>query len=93
MLEQDLIEADFDDLSDAEIMVMLLIPDGMFVSRTRLQYLAFLYRSLYENKSDGPKAQRGLVAPHERVSDAYQNRRDKQDRDQIKDRDDDRIII
>lgn len=56
MLEQDLIEADFDDLSDAEIMVMLLIPDGMVVSRTRLQYLAFLYRALYENKRDGPKA-------------------------------------
>lgn len=50
MLEEDLIEADFDDLSDAEILVMLLIPDGMVVSRTRLQYLAFLYRTLYENK-------------------------------------------
>lgn len=50
MLEQDLIEADFDDLSDTEILVMLLIPDGMAVSRTRLQQLAFLYRTLYENK-------------------------------------------
>ena len=54
MLEQDLIEADFDDLSDAEILVMLLIPDGVIVSRTRLQYLAFLYRVLYEKR--GPKA-------------------------------------
>lgn len=50
MLEQDLIEADFDDLSDAEILVLLLIPDGVVVSRTRLQQLAFLYRALYENK-------------------------------------------
>lgn len=56
MLEEDLIEADFDDLSDAEILVMLLIPDGIIVSRTRLQYLAFLYRSLYESKKRGPKA-------------------------------------
>lgn len=56
MLEQDLIEADFDDLSDDEILVLLLIPDGVVVSRTRLQYLAFLYRALYENKRDGPKA-------------------------------------
>lgn len=53
MLEEDLIEADFDDLSDAEILVLLLIPDGMVVSRTRLQYLAFLYRALYENKRMG----------------------------------------
>lgn len=50
MLEEDLIEADFDNLSDAEILVMLLIPDGMVVSRTRLQCLAFLYRSLYGKK-------------------------------------------
>lgn len=56
MLEEDLIEADFDDLSDAEILVMLLIPDGMVISRTRLQYLAFLYRALYEKKKRGPKA-------------------------------------
>lgn len=47
MLEEDLIEADFDDLSDAEILVMLLIPDDMVVSRARLQYLSFLYRALY----------------------------------------------
>lgn len=68
MLEEDLIEADFDDLSDAEILVMLLIPDGMVVSRTRLQYLAFLYRALYEKKKR-PEGLRGLIASHDRVSD------------------------
>lgn len=70
MLEQDLIEADFDDLSDAEILVMLLIPDGMVVSRTRLQYLAFLYRALYEKKR--PEGLRGLVASHDRITDTDQ---------------------
>lgn len=65
MLEKDLIDMDFDDLSDAEILVMLLIPDGMVVSRTRLQYLAFLYRALYGKKR--PEGLRGLVAPHDRI--------------------------
>lgn len=70
MLEEDLIEADFDDLSDAEILVMLLIPDGKVVSRTRLQCLAFLYRALYEKKR--PEGLRGLVASHDRITDTDQ---------------------
>lgn len=84
MLEEDLIEADFDDLSDAEILVMLLIPDGMVVSRTRLQYLAFLYRALYEKKR--PEGLRGLVASHDRVSYTDQDGGNKQYRDEVKDR-------
>lgn len=84
MLEEDLIEADFDDLSDAEILVLLLIPDGVVVSRTRLQYLAFLYRAMYEKKR--PEGLRGLVASHDRVSNADQDGGNKQYRDKVKDR-------
>lgn len=79
MLEEDLIEADFDDLSDAEILVMLLIPDGMVVSRTRLQYLAFLYRALYEKKR--PEGLRGLVASGDAVTNADDQRGNEQYRD------------
>lgn len=81
MLEQDLIEADFDDLSDAEILVMLLIPDGVIISRTRLQYLAFLYRALYESKKKRPEGLRGLVASGDAVTNADDQRGNEQYRD------------
>ena len=49
--EEELIDADYDGLSDSDILVLLLISDGERVSKTRLQKLAFLYRELYEKKT------------------------------------------
>lgn len=48
--ERELIEVDFDGLSDSEIMVLLLMDDDGAISMSRLQRLALLYRELYEVK-------------------------------------------
>lgn len=46
--EKELIETDFDGLSDAEILVMLLMDEERPVSRSRLQRTAYMYDRLYE---------------------------------------------
>lgn len=48
MKESELIELDFDGLSDTDIAVLLMMDEGHPVSRTRLQKTAFLYDRLYE---------------------------------------------
>lgn len=52
--EKELIEADYDGLSDSEILVLLIVggDDGKPVSKSRLQKIAHLYRELYENGVD-----------------------------------------
>lgn len=47
MNEQELIEIDFDELSDWEIRVILWMTPGESVSPSRLQRLDLLYRNLY----------------------------------------------
>ena len=46
--EGELIETDFDGLSDTEVLVMLMMDEERHVSRSRLQRTAFLYDKLYE---------------------------------------------
>lgn len=50
--EKELIEADYDGLSDSDILVLLIVGgDGERpVSKSRLQKIALLYRELYEQK-------------------------------------------
>ena len=49
--EEDMINSDFDDLSDPEILVLLLIDGTRPVLKTRLQKLSLLYHELYEGKT------------------------------------------
>lgn len=47
--EEELIDADYDDLSDSDILVLLFMnEDGIPVSKTRLQKLWVLYNQTYE---------------------------------------------
>lgn len=51
--EKELIEIDFDELSDAEIRTLLLMnEDGTPISPSRLQRINQLYEELYENKRE-----------------------------------------
>lgn len=50
--ERDYIECDYDELTDSEIMVLLIMEPGKPVSRTRLRYIALLYDMLYGRKGD-----------------------------------------
>ena len=48
--DEELIDADYDDLSDADIMVLLLMdPSGKPVSKSRLQRLAYFYRQIHKS--------------------------------------------
>ena len=47
--EEEMIDADYDDLSDSDMIVLLFMnEDGTPVSKTRLQQLWVLYHNLYE---------------------------------------------
>lgn len=51
--EKELIEIDFDELSDAEIKVLLMMnEDGTPISPSRLQRINQLYEELYESKRE-----------------------------------------
>ena len=50
--ERDYIECDYDEMTDSEIMVLLIMEPGKPVSRTRLRYIALLYDMLYGRKGD-----------------------------------------
>lgn len=51
MNEEELIEADYDSLSDSDILVLLMMNDDSPITATRLQKLALIYRELV--KSNG----------------------------------------
>ena len=42
--EQELIDSDYDDLSDSDIVVMLIVDGKRPVMKTRLQKISLLYR-------------------------------------------------
>lgn len=48
MDENDMIEADFDGLSDSEVLVLLFMDEGASTFKTRLQKLSLLYHELYD---------------------------------------------
>lgn len=47
--EEELINLDYDGLSDTDILVLLIVDGVKPVSPSRLQRLAFLYRELYKS--------------------------------------------
>lgn len=51
--EDEMIDADYDDLSDSDISVLLIVDGKQPVSKNRLQKIAFLYRELYGSRSGG----------------------------------------
>ena len=50
--EQDLIDSDYDSLSDSDIIVMLILDGDTSVSKTRLQKTSLLYRKLNKKTTD-----------------------------------------
>jgi len=46
--EEELIDCDYDDLSDSDIIVLLIVDEKRPVSKTRLQKTALLNYELYE---------------------------------------------
>ena len=48
MNEQQMIDSDYDELSDSEILVLLIIDDKRPVLKTRLQKISLLYHELYD---------------------------------------------
>lgn len=52
MNEQQMIDSDYDELSDSEIMVLLIIDDTRPVLKTRLQKISLLYHELYDNEKN-----------------------------------------
>ena len=50
--EQEMIDSDFDDLSDSDILVMLIIDEKRPVLKTRLQKLSLLYHELYDKTTN-----------------------------------------
>ena len=50
MSEEEMIDSDYDDLSDSDIIVLLIVDEKRPVSKTRLQKLSLLYHELYEKE-------------------------------------------
>ena len=48
MSEEEMIDSDYDDLSDSDIIVLLIVDEKRPVSKTRLQKLSLLYHEFYE---------------------------------------------
>lgn len=51
MSEKEMIDSDYDDLSDSDIIVLLIVDGKKPVLKTRLQKLSLLYHELYEKKT------------------------------------------
>lgn len=51
--EKEMIELDYDGMSDYEIMVLLIVDGKERVSKSRLQRIYFLYEQLQKSKKDG----------------------------------------
>ena len=49
MDEMEMINADFDEISDTEILVLLMMDNGKSILKTRLQKLSLLYHELYDS--------------------------------------------
>lgn len=51
--EKEMIELDYDGMSDYEIMVLLIVDGKERVSKSRLQRIYFLYEQLQKSKKEG----------------------------------------
>ena len=51
--EQEMIDSDYDDLSDSDIIVLLIVDEKRPVLKTRLQKISLLYHELYEKTTGG----------------------------------------
>ncbi len=51
--EQEMIDSDYDDLSDSDIIVLLIVDEKRPVLKTRLQKISLLYHELYEKPTEG----------------------------------------
>lgn len=49
--EKEMIDSDYDDLSDSDILVMLIVDNTKPVLKTRLQKISLLYHELYDKKN------------------------------------------
>ncbi len=52
MNEIDLINSDFDELSDSEVLVLLIIDEEKPILKTRLQKLSLIYHELYDSDTN-----------------------------------------
>lgn len=50
MNEQEMIESDYDELSDSEILVLLIMNENKPILKTRLQKVSLLYHELYDSE-------------------------------------------
>ena len=51
--EQEMIDSDYDDLSDSDIIVLLIVDEKRPVLKSRLQKISLLYHELYEKTTGG----------------------------------------
>lgn len=52
MDESEMISADFDELSDSEVLVLLIMDEDKPILKTRLQKLSLLYHELYDSENN-----------------------------------------